>query len=166
MHKPPPPTRSICLHRRHFLAALGGSLLMSSRAFAAPSPEPISERLERLEQDGSISGLHALLVNQGGKLVFEHYGRGEDETEGRGRFGPVTFAPDVPHDLRSVSKSIVGLVYGVALAAGKVPPAEAKLYDQFPEYPDLASRPGRDRLTIQHVLSMTLGFDWDELTMP
>jgi CubicO group peptidase (beta-lactamase class C family) len=78
----------------------------------------------------------------------------------------VVFGPDVPHDLRSVSKSVVGLAYGIALAAGKVPPPEAKLYEQFPEYSDLASQPGRDCLTIHHVLSMTLGFEWDELTVP
>jgi CubicO group peptidase (beta-lactamase class C family) len=65
-----------------------------------------------------------------------------------------------------VSKSVVGLLYGIALAEGKVPPPEAKLYAQFPEYPDLAAQPGRDRLTIAHVLSMTLGFEWDELTIP
>jgi CubicO group peptidase (beta-lactamase class C family) len=76
------------------------------------------------------------------------------------------FAPDVLHDLRSVSKSVVGLVSGIALATGKVPPPEAKLYDQFPEYPDLAAQPGRDRLTMHHVLSMTLGLEWDELTIP
>src|SRR5713101_9067105 len=39
-------------------------------------------------------------------------------------------------------------------AAGKVPSPEAKLYDQFPEYADLANQPGRDGLTIHHVLSM------------
>ena len=107
-----------------------------------------------------------LLVSQGGKLVFEHYGQGEDEAMGRRLLGTVVFAPDVPHDLRSVTKSVIGLVYGIALAAGKVPPPEAKLYEQFPEYPDLASQPGRDRLTIHHALSMTLGLDWDELTIP
>jgi len=72
----------------------------------------------------------------------------------------------VLHDLRSVSKSVVGLVYGIALAAGKVSSPEAKLYDQFPEHVDLANQPGRDRLTIHHVLSMTLGLEWDELTVP
>ncbi|HXW30664.1 MAG TPA: serine hydrolase, partial [Xanthobacteraceae bacterium] len=117
------------------------------------------------EQDGRVSGLHALLVSQGGKLLFEHYGRGEDMSWGR-PLGPVVFAPDVLHDLRSVSKSVVGLVYGIALAAGKVPPPEARLYDQFPDYPDLAKQPGRDRITMHHVLSMTLGLDWDELTIP
>lgn len=68
------------------------------------------------------------------------------------------------HDVRSVSKSVVGLLYGIALAGGKVPP-EAKLYEHFPEYPDLAAQPGRDRLTIHHALSMTLGLEWDELTL-
>ena len=49
-----------------------------------------------------------------GKLVVEHYGTGEDEAWDR-PLGTVTFAPDVLHDLRSVSKSVVGLLYGIAL---------------------------------------------------
>src|SRR4051812_40799521 len=103
--------------------------------------------------------------HQGGHLLIEHYGRGEDEDWGR-PLGMVTFAPDVLHDMRSVSKSVVTLLYGIALAAGKVPPPEAKLYDQFPEYADLGNQPGRDRLTMHHVLGMTLGLQWDELTIP
>jgi CubicO group peptidase (beta-lactamase class C family) len=158
-----PPTG---LNRRHLLAALGGGLLATSRAFAAPSREFFAQRIEQLAQAGRIDGLHALLVSQDGKLLFEHYGRGDDEAEGRGLLRDVAFAPDVPHDLRSVSKSVVGLAYGIALASGKVPPPEAKLYDQFPEYADLAREPGRDRITIHHLLSMTLGFDWDELIIP
>jgi hypothetical protein len=62
---------------------------------------------------------------------------GEDEVWGR-RLGTVLFAPDVLHDLRSVSKSVLSLAYGIALATGQVPTPEARLYDQFPEYPDLA----------------------------
>jgi CubicO group peptidase (beta-lactamase class C family) len=166
MPKPLTPMPMTSLDRRHFLAALGAGLIVSHRAFAVPSAGLISQRLAQTEQDGRVSGLHALLVSQGGKLVFEHYGQGGDETEGRGWLGTVAFAPDVPHDLRSVSKSVVGLAYGIALAAGQVPPPEAKLYAQFPDYADLAREPGRDRLTIHHVLSMTLGFEWDELTIP
>src|SRR4029077_10764721 len=112
--------------------------------------------LTQARQDGRVSGLHALLVSRGRTLVFEYYARGETES----------FATDVLHELRSVSKSVAVLVYGIALAAGKVPPPEAKLYDQFPEYSDLASQPGRDRITVHHVLSMTFGLDWDELTIP
>ena len=32
--------------------------------------------------------------------------------------------------------------------------------------PTSPRQPGRDKLTIAHVLSMTLGFEWDELTIP
>src|SRR6266700_8329298 len=136
------PMRMTSLDRRHFLAALGAGLIATPRAFAGPSTERISERLAQTQQDGRVGGLHALLVSQGGKLVFEHYGKGDDEAEGQGLLRNVAFAPDVPHDLRSVSKSVVGLVYGIALAAGKVPPPEAKLYEQFPDHADLAREPG------------------------
>ena len=65
-----------------------------------------------------------------------------------------------------MSKSIVGLLYGIALAQGKVPPPEAPLFAAFPEYADLAADAGRDRLTIHHVLTMTMGTDWDESSLP
>jgi len=76
------------------------------------------------------------------------------------------FAPIPLHDLRSVTKSIVGLLYGIALASGKVPAPEAPLLASFPEYAELAAAPGRDRLTIGHVLTMTMGTDWDETSLP
>jgi CubicO group peptidase (beta-lactamase class C family) len=95
---------------------------------------------------------------------LEQYRRGDDEAWDR-PLGAIKFGPDVLHDVRSVSKSVVGLLYGIALSAGKVPPPQAKLYDQFPEYRDLAAQPGRDRITVHHALSMTLGLEWDELTI-
>jgi CubicO group peptidase (beta-lactamase class C family) len=152
-------------NRRCLLTALGGGLIASGSAHGQAAPDDIAQRLATAEQGGRVSGLHALLVSRGGKLVFEHYGQGEDWARGR-PLGRVAFAPDVLHDLRSVSKSVVGLAYGIALAAGKVPPPEASLYEQFPEYADLAAQPGRDRLTVHHVLSMTLGLQWDEITVP
>ena len=132
---------------------------------AAAVDGDLAARLAEMERDGRVYGLHALLAARGGKLLFEHYGVGEDEAWGR-KLGQVAFGPTVLHDLRSVTKSIVGMLYGIALADGKVPPPEARLYDQFPEYADLARQPGRERLTVAHVLSMTVGFEWDELTIP
>jgi CubicO group peptidase (beta-lactamase class C family) len=182
------------IDRRHLLAALGAGLMATPQAFATDQTpkafatgetpkafatgetpkafatgetpkESIEQRLAQAQQDGKIGGLHTLLVSQGGTTVVEHYQPGQDQAWGR-PLGTVTFGPDVLHDLRSVSKSVVGLLYGITLADGKVPPPEARLYEQFPEYPDLAQQPGRDRLTLHHVLSMTLGLEWDELTIP
>jgi CubicO group peptidase (beta-lactamase class C family) len=61
---------------------------------------------------------------------------------------------------------VVCLVYGIALAQGKVPAPDAGLMAQFPQYADLAADPARRRITIGHVLSMTMGTQWDELSIP
>lgn len=120
--------------------------------------------------DSAIAGkriwnLHSLLVAHKGRLVFERYMPGEDAAWGR-PLGRVAFTKDTLHDLRSVTKSVVGLLYGIALADGRVPPPEAPLMQAFPEYPDLAADPGRARWTVGHALTMTLGTDWDETTVP
>ncbi len=109
--------------------------------------------------------MHAVIVVRGGRLVLERYFEGTDDARGK-PLGVVRFGPDTLHDLRSVSKSIVGLLYGIALVQGKVPPPEQPLMQSFPEYPDLAADPGRQRLTLHHVLSMTMGTDWDESASP
>jgi len=151
--------------RRQAIIGMGAALMMSGAEQAAASGGDIDSRLAPLLRDGTVSGLHTLLVARGDRLVFERYWEGEDWNRAI-PLGKVAFGPAVLHDLRSVSKSIVGMLYGIALADGKVPPPEAKLYAQFPEYADLDNAPARDRLTIAHVLSMTLGLQWDELTYP
>lgn len=144
---------------------MGAAFMMPGTYRAAAASGDIDSLLAPLLRDGKVSGLHTLLAARGGRLLVERYWEGEDWNRGI-PLGKVAFGPKVMHDLRSVSKSIVGMLYGIALADGKVPPPEAKLYAQFPEYADLAKEPGRDRFTIAHVLSMTLGTAWDEITFP
>ncbi len=47
-----------------------------------------------------------------------------------------------------------------------MPPPEAPLLASFPEYTDLAADPARQRWTIYNALTMTLGTDWDEQSVP
>jgi CubicO group peptidase (beta-lactamase class C family) len=152
------------LHRRSVLG-MGAAFMIAGVQRTAAADGDFAVRLAELQRDGRVADLHALMVSRGGKLLFEHYGTGGDESWGN-PLGTVTFGPTVLHDLRSVTKSIVGMLYGIALAAGKVSEPQAKLYDQFPEYADLARQLGRERITVAHVLSMTLGTQWDELTFP
>lgn len=156
------------IDRRRLMLGAGAALMASPvrEARADPAPVDFEQRLALVAEHENLTGLHALLVARHGKIIFEHYQPGEDDSRSDGPLGRVTFGPDVPHDLRSVSKGVVGLLYGIALADGKVPPPEAGLYAQFPEYADLAVQPGRDKLTIAHLLSMTLGLEWDELSIP
>jgi CubicO group peptidase (beta-lactamase class C family) len=121
----------------------------------------VGARLDAAVARGDFANLHAVVVVRHGKLVLERYHAGRDERWGQ-PLGTVTFGPEVKHDIRSISKSIVGLLYGIALAEGKVPALERPLVDQFPAYEDLAADPARRRMTIAHALSMTLGTEWDE----
>jgi CubicO group peptidase (beta-lactamase class C family) len=118
------------------------------------------ERLDAAVAAGALPGLHAVLVRRGGETLLERHYAGEDEAWGQ-PLGRVQFGPGVLHDLRSVSKSVVGLLYGIAHAAGKVPAPDTKLMDAF-DYPDLAADPARRALLAEHALSMTLGIEWNE----
>lgn len=159
--------------RRGVLRALAGASIMSiphgasAATWQTASPDAVgfapdlADRMDAGIRSGLLSGLHAVLVYRDGKLVLERYHPGRDESWGR-PLGTVTFDPDTLHDLRSVTKSIVGLLYGIALDRGLVPPPDASLMRQCPEYPDLAGDPQRAHLTVANALTMTLGMQWDE----
>src|SRR5216684_7134072 len=167
------------LSRRQILAAAGGifmgQLIETSSAatldwrIVAPAEAgfagDLEARLDKAIAEKRIWNLHSVVIMRNGRLVLERYFDGQDDARGR-PLGVVSFKPDTLHDLRSVSKTIVGLLYGIALAAGKVPPPEAPLLASFPEYADLAADPARSRWTVHHVLTMTMGTDWDELGVP
>ena len=121
--------------------------------------------LDKAVAENRVWNLHGVVVVRHGRLVLERYFEGEDNARGQ-PWGKVSFDAGTSHDLRSVTKSIVGLLYGIALADGKVPRPEASLLASFSEYPDLAADPARSRWTIGHVLTMTMGTDWDELSVP
>jgi CubicO group peptidase (beta-lactamase class C family) len=121
----------------------------------------VDARLDRVLHAGEIQNLHGVVVVRFGKLVFERYLPGLDDSWGDA-LGRVAFNSETLHDLRSVTKSIVCLLYGVALEQGKVPGPEENLLASFPEFPDLAADPTRSALRIEHVLTMTMGTEWDE----
>jgi len=165
--------------RRHMPAAAGGALMTGSITeslaatldwhIAKPSEagfaDDLEARLDKAVADKRIWNLHAVIVIRGGRLVLERYFEGADDARGA-PLGIVAFKPDTLHDLRSVSKSIVGLLYGIALRDGKVPPPEQPLMQSFPEYADLFADARHRRWTLHQVLSMTMGTDWDELSIP
>jgi len=112
-------------------------------------------------ESGLLRDLHAVAIVRNGETVLERYLEGEDWSWDA-PLGHVVFGPDTLHDLRSVTKSIASLLYGIALERGLVPPVDAGVVAQFPEYPDLVADPARQGITISHALSMTMGLEWDE----
>jgi CubicO group peptidase (beta-lactamase class C family) len=121
-------------------------------------------RLDQFAQSG-VGNLHGVVVARHGRLVLEKYYEGEDMLrDGRGGVYPerVAFSAERLHEVRSITKSMVSLLYGIALRDGKVPSPDAPLLAQFPQYADIAEREQRSRWTIAHALTMTLGIEWNE----
>ena len=117
--------------------------------------------LDKLVQIGAAPNLHAVCVMHKDAQVLERYYKGNDERWGT-PLGAVSHQADTRHDLRSVTKSIVGLLYGIALYEGKVPAIDTPVVAAFPSYPDLAGDTSRRRIRVSDVLNMTMGLDWNE----
>lgn len=142
-------------------------LILSLGAVLVCAPLWAQNALERSLQDGhaagNLPGLHAVFVMRDDDILAEVYFEGADQVWGA-PIGNRQHGPDTLHDLRSMTKSVVGLLYGIALADGLVPPPDAPLLAQFAELSDLSS-PERDAMTVADALSMQMGNAWDE-TLP
>ena len=113
---------------------------------------------------GEIHNVHAVLIEHGGKLVYEQYFEGPDEAWG-GDLGLVKFDHNTLHDLRSVSKSVASALVGIALEGKYREALERPIVEFFPELEGQFA-PGVEDITLKHVLTMTAGFEWNEMTVP
>jgi CubicO group peptidase (beta-lactamase class C family) len=66
------------------------------------------------------------------------------------------------HTLQSVTKSIVSLVYGVALARHDITTIDKPIAPFIPTHADAFRDSLRRTITIRHLLTMTSGIDWPE----
>lgn len=111
-------------------------------------------------RSGELPNVHTFLVVRHVLLVAERYFTGPDERRGE-PLGVVAFGPRTKHDLRSISKSVTSLLFGIALAQGKIRGLDDPVLHYFPEHSDLRS-PERERIRLKHLLTMTMGVEWDE----
>ena len=140
------------------LALLILYLCFSGSAIWAQS---MKERLSQAFEANELTGLHATVVMLKGERIAEAYFPGEDERWGRS-LGLVDHGPDTLHDVRSVTKSVVGLLYGIALEEGAVPPLDTPILNAFPDYADLKDGTNRESITVEDALTMRMGTEWDE----
>ncbi|MGQ0735637.1 MAG: serine hydrolase domain-containing protein [Acidobacteriota bacterium] len=104
--------------------------------------------------------IHAVLVERQGRLVYEEYFTGADERWGE-PLGVIAFSREIKHDLRSVTKSIVSALVGIASNSGAIRSLDTPVLDYFPEYKAL-DLPERRQITIHHTLMMGTGLEWNE----
>ncbi|MDQ8730542.1 serine hydrolase [Bradyrhizobium sp. LHD-71] len=121
--------------------------------------KPLRDLVEWLDGPGEAN-IHSVLVVRHGRLLFEHYRAGEDECWGE-PLGNVAHGPDSKHDLRSVTKSVISLLFGIALDRKLIRDIDEAVIDWFPQYSDLRS-PAKERISLRHLLTMSAGLEWNE----
>jgi CubicO group peptidase (beta-lactamase class C family) len=97
--------------------------------------------------------IYSVLVIKNGYVVFERY----------------------PHEyisenhlqlLHSVTKSFISALIGIAIHQGFIDGVNESVLNFFPEYTIANPDSRKDSITIQDLLTMTSGFDWDEWSTP
>lgn len=91
---------------------------------------------------GYVDGL---LVIKDGRIVAEDYFNG--------------FTKDVPHNIMSVSKSMLSAVAGLAIEGDYGLDLDDRMLDYFPEYNSDELDPRKQEITIRHLLAMQMGID-------
>ena len=122
------------------------------------------EELNNALKKDRIADVHSVLVDYRGDRIFEGYYGAPDEDWGDA-LGEVMHTPDRKHDLRSVSKSVTTLLLGMALGEDWQEDLGRTLGSLFPDrYGDMEK--GVDSVTLEDVLTMQAGIEWNEMTEP
>jgi CubicO group peptidase (beta-lactamase class C family) len=90
----------------------------------------------------------SLLIVRHGKIVAEAY------------YAP--YAAGIRHDLRSVTKSIIGTLTAIELRNGLLDSVDHPIIDLFPDKQILNVDDNKRAMTVQTLLDMTSGIDWQE----
>lgn len=137
-----------------------GWTVADARTLGLPS-DPLEAMTEAIRTAVDYRDIHAVLIVKDGALVYEQYFAGADRHGRIGDLGHVEFGPGMRHDVRSVTKSVVSTLVGIAAASGAIPSLDQPIIDFFPEHADLAT-PERRAITIRHALTMSAGVAWNE----
>ena len=101
--------------------------------------------------DGTFKKINSIIVVKDGRILVEEYFNGKD----RGTL----------HEIRSATKSIGSMLMGIAVGRGTPAGMHERLYEFFPDYAPFENWEERKtRITLQHVLDATTGFDSNDMT--
>jgi CubicO group peptidase (beta-lactamase class C family) len=110
---------------------------------SAPANSELSEIAEINEAASRINSLRSLLIYHKGELISEEYFKGR--------------RADRPFNIKSASKSIIGLLTGIAIQEGFILSINEPISTYFPEYFEKNPDPQKEQITVRNLLSMQAG---------
>ena len=116
---------------------------------------------------GKYNEVHSMLIYKDNKLVFEEYFPGHKyKWDGPYHHGElVNWDRSTPHHIMSATKSITSACIGIAIQEAYIESVHEPIINYLPEYKQLLTD-GKDEITIEHLLTMTSGLEWDEWGAP
>lgn len=112
---------------------------------------------------GKYDEVHSMLILKDNKLVFEAYFPGHkyqwDAADHKGEWAE--WDKNMPHIIMSATKSVTSTCIGIAIDKGLIESVDQSIFDYLPAHQYLKSN-GRDKITIEHLLTMNSGLEWDE----
>ena len=116
---------------------------------------------------GKYKEVHSMLIFKDDMLVLEEYFQGHeyqwDAPDHHGEL--VTWNRSMSHVMQSVTKSITSTCIGIAIDNGFIESVHQSIFDYLPEHQHL-NTDGKDKITIEYLLTMTSGLNWEEWNAP
>jgi CubicO group peptidase (beta-lactamase class C family) len=114
-----------------------------------------SENIDRMmefiaEQNISI---HSVMVTRHGYVVHEEYLTSR-------------YRENTRHEIHSMTKSFTSTLVGIAIDQGYIENVSQTILPFFPDYNITNVDERRERITIEHLLTMRAGMFWDEVSAP
>ena len=112
---------------------------------------------------GAIGQTHSILVYKNNMLVLEEYFPGNEYFwEAPGHYGEyISWNKYRLHSVMSVTKSVTSACIGIAIDKGLIKSVHQSIFDYLPNHQHLKAN-GKDKITIEHLLTMTSGLGWTE----
>jgi CubicO group peptidase (beta-lactamase class C family) len=110
---------------------------------------PVLQKMEQSIRNGDFEQISSVLVAREGKLVFEQY------FDGGG--------PDLLRNTRSATKTVTGMLVGIAVDRGLVAGVDARVLDFFPDrLPVQNPDPRKRAMTVEDLLTMSSLLECDD----
>lgn len=114
-------------------------------------------------RNGKYGEVHAMIIFKDNILLFEEYFPGHQyKWDGPNHHGEkIIWDQSMLHGVKSVSKSIVSLCIGIAIEKGFIKSVNQSVFDYLPGHQSF-KKEGKEKITIEHLLTMTSGLEWEE----
>jgi CubicO group peptidase (beta-lactamase class C family) len=107
-----------------------------------------SAALARLVEFGTSRSFDSLLIVRHGRIVLDAY------------YAP--YAADVPHITNSTTKAVIGTLTAIASRDGLLDSVDHRMLDYFADRGVANVDERKKAITVQNLLDMTSGLDWEE----